>query len=226
MITFGLFAVIGPLLRSICLILHVFLGLPVALLGDCLERPRQRTTLRMIMYQGTSTLRRALLPIIDVLGAFGCWEVLLVALVMIQLEIPSITDTIYQDNRCQELDPEHGTTCIEVQFNALDNFLVVGVAWAVLTAASALAMDIAGDAELNSHNVTGEEEKRYEFGQDIPHRRSNLSRDRAWVGSGKNSKSSQHLSPENDGGEDDYYSPLQQRGDEGRNNGLEQIVFL
>ncbi|KAL7528950.1 hypothetical protein ACHAXR_002715, partial [Thalassiosira sp. AJA248-18] len=147
MLTFGLFAVVGPIIRSASLILHVFLGLPVALLGDCIERPRNRTTLRMVLYQATFTLRRALLPVIDALGAFCCWEVLIVALIMIQLEMPSITDTIYQDNRCEEADPEHGRTCIEVQFNALDNFLVVGIAWFVLIVASGLAMDLAGDAD-------------------------------------------------------------------------------
>ena len=113
MLTFGLFAIVGPVIRSICLLLHVLIGLPEALLGECIERPRRRTTLRLALYQATSTLRRALLPVIDALGAFCCWEVLVVALFMIQLEIPSITDTIYQDDRCREADPEHGRTCIE-----------------------------------------------------------------------------------------------------------------
>merc|ERR1712216_667070 len=122
MLTFGLFAVVGPILRSCCLIMHVLLGLPVMLLGDCIERPRKRTSLRLILYHATFTLRKALLPVIDALGAFGCWEVLIVALLMIQLEMPSITDTIYS-NKCQEADPEHGRTCIEMQFNAMDTFL-------------------------------------------------------------------------------------------------------
>eukprot|EP00571_Detonula_confervacea_P008943 CAMPEP_0172328038 /NCGR_PEP_ID=MMETSP1058-20130122/60141_1 /TAXON_ID=83371 /ORGANISM="Detonula confervacea, Strain CCMP 353" /LENGTH=995 /DNA_ID=CAMNT_0013045135 /DNA_START=204 /DNA_END=3191 /DNA_ORIENTATION=- len=225
MLTFGLFAVVGPILRSVCLILHVLMGLPVALLGDCMERPRQRTTLRMVMYQATSTFRRALLPIIDALGAFGCWEVLIVALIMIQLEMPSITDTIYQDDRCQEADPEHGPTCIEVQFNALDNFLVVGIAWVVLTAASALAMDVAGDSEEKSHNSVGQDEKRYEFGQPIPLRRSNLNRSRAWIGSTGDESQSGGAGNDNDDG-DEYYSPLQQQEEGGGDNGLEQIVFV
>ena len=83
--------------------LHVFLGLPVAF--DCMERPRQRTTLRMVLYQVVSILRRGLLPIIDALEAFCCWEVLIVALIMIQLDMSSITDTIYQDDRCQSWIP-------------------------------------------------------------------------------------------------------------------------
>ncbi|KAL3800054.1 hypothetical protein ACHAW5_003702 [Stephanodiscus triporus] len=68
MLTFGLFAVVGPVLRSICFLLHVLLGLPEALLGDCIERPRRRTTLLLALYRATSTFRRALLPVIDALG--------------------------------------------------------------------------------------------------------------------------------------------------------------
>lgn len=226
MLTFGLFAVVGPIIRSICLIIHVFLGLPVALLGECIERPRKRTTLRMVLYQATYTLRRALLPIIDTLGAFCCWEVLIVALIMIQLEMPSITDTIYQDDRCQETDPEHGRTCIEVQFNALDNFLVVGIAWIVLIVTSGLAMDLAGDADEKVH-LMGQGENRYEFGQTIPQRRSNFNRDRAWIGSGSRKKNKANEDNAASGGEEDeeYFSPLQQGESEGH-NGLEQIVFV
>ena len=227
MLTFGLFAVVGPILRSCCLVLHVLLGLPVLMLGDCIERPRQRTSLRMILYQATSTLRRALLPVIDALGAFGCWEVLIVALLMIQLEMPSITDTIYNDDRCQEADPEHGRTCIEVQFNALDTFLVIGIAWVVLIVASGLAMDLAGDADEKSHNNIGQEEKRYEFGQPIPLRRSNLSRSRAWMGSIPKKSQKRKTSDVGEDDGDEYFSPLQQQEDgAGRDNGLEQIVFV
>jgi len=251
MITFGMFAVIGPIARSTCLVLHVLLGLPVALLGDCIERRhlrRKSMTVRRILYRLAYRARRALLPVIDGLGAFMCWEVLLIALVMIQLEMPSITDTIYQDDRCLEADPEHGRTCIEVQFNATDDILVVGIAWAVLILASGLAMDLAGeDEELDGGGigVGGEgggggtrEEKRYEFGMPIPQRRSNLSRDRSWMGSsspvGKSNGSGARDGDTNDGNSggnnddgEDYYSPLQGgSGGRGRDNGLEQIVFV
>ena len=233
MLTFGLFAVCGPIVRSICLILHVLLGLPLALLGDCIERPRHRSTLRLVMFHATSSLRGTLRPVIDALGAFCCWEVLIVALIMIQLEMPSITDTIYKDERCQEADPEHGSTCIEVQFNALDSFLVVGIAWVVLIVASGLAMDLAGDADEKPHIIGGQEEKRYEFGQSIPHRRprSNLSRDQAWFGAniGKMMKGQTEAAGNEGNGDEEeqaYYSPLQHQEEGGGQNGLEQIVFV
>jgi len=237
MVTFGLFAVVGPIIRSICIILHVLLGLPVAVLADCIEQPRKRTTVRTILYRSTVAIRSTLLPVIDALGAFCCWEVLIVALLMIQLEMPSITDTIYQDDRCEQADPEHGRTCIEVQFNATDNILVVGIAWVVLMVASGLAMDLAVDAEEHkpSLNLGGGEEKRYEFGQPIPQRRSNLNRDRAWMGSssGRNGQGGANGGDGADGDDgddgddtdgDEYFSPLQGGG--GQDNGLEEIVFV
>ena len=143
-------------------------------------------TLRLTLYKTTLTLRKALLPVIDALGAFCCWEVLIVALIMIQLEIPSITDTIYEDDRCHEADPAHGETCIEVQFNVLDSFLTVIMGWFLLIIGSGLAMDVATDAYngKSSHVMELHEEKRYEFGQPIPpRRRAYLSRDSAWFGS-------------------------------------------
>jgi len=232
MMTFGLFAVVGPVIRSICIILHVLLGLPVAVLADCIEQPRKRTTVRTVLYRLTVAIRSSLLPVIDALGAFCCWEVLIVALLMIQLEMPSITDTIYQDDRCEQADPEHGRTCIEVQFNATDNILVVGIAWVVLIVSSGLAMDLAVDAEEHEPSLNlggGGEKKRYEFGQPIPQRRSNLNRDRAWIGSssGRNGRGGDNGGDGTDGDDgdgDEYFSPLQGGG--GQENGLEEIVFV
>lgn len=217
MVTFGLFVVVGPILRSVCLIMHVLLGLPVALLGDCIERPRHRTTFRMILYQVTSTFQRGLRPIIDALGAFCSWEVLIVAFIMIQLEMPSITDTIYQDDRCQEADPEYGRTCIEVQFNAMDNFLLVGVAWFALVAASSLLLDLAADGEERSLIET---KKKYEYGQPIPQRRSNLNSDQSWKGALGGRKS---IGDNINMDRGSYYSSVQV---EEERDCLEEIVFV
>merc|ERR1711957_177349 len=41
MATFGLFVVVGPLVRSTCLVLHVVLGLPVTLSGGRSEKTMQ-----------------------------------------------------------------------------------------------------------------------------------------------------------------------------------------
>ena len=171
MLTFGMFVVVGPILRAVCLTLNACLGIPVALLQDCIERPRHRTTVRLVLYQATTQLQKALRPAIDCLGAFCSWEVLIVALIMIQLEMPSITDTIYQDDKCQEADPEHGRTCIEVQFNALDTFLVVVVSFFILTGASAFAMTLAS-SEDEQPLLNDKDEKRYEYGQPIPQRQA------------------------------------------------------
>jgi hypothetical protein len=242
LLTFGMFAIVGPILRSLCLLLYVLLGLPEALLSECIEHPRRRTTLRLSLYKATSTLRKMLLPIIDALGAFCCWEVLIVALIMIQMEIPAITDTIYNDDRCHEADPAHGETCIEVQFNVLDSFLTVILGWAVLILGSGLVMDVATDSQYgkSSSHVMDFEEKRYEFGQPIPpppqRRQANLSRDNAWFGSmissgqlsaslGAQGGNNQHDTDDERG---EYYSPLQHQDEDdvGVDDGLEQIVFV
>ena len=237
MATFGVFAVAGPLLRSMCLATHVLLGLPMTLLGESLDREQHRrrdpVTLRRALYRAARSFRRTLLPVIDALGALGCWEVLIVALVMIQLEMPSITDTIYQNARCEMADPDHGRTCIEVQFNSTDNFLVVGVAWVVLAVASRLALDLAGDVHMDlSSSAGGVEEKRYEFGQPIPHRRSDLIRGRSRTTSDNqqnqldNGNDAGHQDKDDSGHEGgEYFSPLQ--GGSGQNgHPMEQIVFV
>ena len=237
MVTFGLFAVVGPIMRSVCLIMHALLGVPVAVLGELIERPRQRTALRVLMFRLSSLLRRGLVVAIDSLGAFVCWEVLMVALVMIQLEMPSITDTIYDDDRCEEADPEHGRTCIEVQFNATDSFFVVGIAWAVLVLASGFAMDLAAQASEDSSPVAGQEKDRYEYGGPIPRKRSNQNSAQTWLGSTRNNSVVDALaaatgSEDDEKGDGEYFSPLQQNESEGKDDGenhhdgLEQIVFV
>jgi hypothetical protein len=130
----------------------------------------------------SSTLQNALRTFIDASGAFCSWEVLIVALVMIQAEMPSITDTIYEDDRCMEADPEHGKTCIEVQFNVKDNFLLIAIAFAVLVAASAFVMDLAANDDSGTM-LTEKSRMRYEYGMAIPRRtRANMSSDQSWKG--------------------------------------------
>lgn len=184
MVTFGIFVVVGPILRSIALLLHVILGLPVALFGECIEQPRRRTSLRMFLYELTATIQKALRPFIDTSGAFCSWDVLIVALLMIQAEMPSITDTIYEDDRCIEADPDRGTTCIEVQFNIKDSFLLVAIAYVVLVSASVFVMDLATNEE-NGHILTDRHKMRYEYGMVIPpprRTRANMSSDQSWKG--------------------------------------------
>ncbi|KAL7439906.1 hypothetical protein ACHAXH_006959, partial [Discostella pseudostelligera] len=215
MVTFGIFAVVGPVLRSSCLILHVMLGLPVAILGNSLEQqPRKRTTVRVALYRITCTARRALLLVVDALGAICCWEVLFIALIMIQLEMPAITDTIYQDDRCQEIDPNHGKTCIEVQFNTLDSLLTIVVAWIILIIACGLAIDLARDEDDQPHHI-GPDETSYEFGQPIPRHRSNFSRNRGYEVGRIHETSNAVANKDND--DDEYFSPLGHH----RDNGLE-----
>ena len=106
-----------------------------------------------------------------------------------------------------------------------DNFYVVCIARVVLILSSGLAVDLAVESDEKLHNGAGQEEKRYEFGQPIPQRRSNLNRDRAWmVGSSKTKSNARDVG--NDGDEEEYFSPLEAGDDGGGQNPLEQIVFL
>ncbi|KAL7520455.1 hypothetical protein ACHAWX_005566 [Stephanocyclus meneghinianus] len=221
MVTFGIFVVIGPLIRSVALTLHVIIGLPVALLGDCIEQPRRRTSLRMIFYRLTSTIQKALRPFIDATGAFCSWEVLIIALLMIQAEMPSITNTIYEDDRCMEADPEHGRTCIEVQFNTIDNFLLICIAWAVLIAASWLVLDLALSEE---GYLSLDSNKRYEYGMTIPRRtRANHSSEQSWKGALRDGD----ISDSGSGvGAQLTYSPLHQHESSEEIEPLEEIVFI
>ena len=117
---------------------------------------------------------------------------------------------IYQDDRCREADPENGWTCIEVQFNAMDSFLTIGVAWFVLIVGSGLAMALAGDAHGKAHPLD-QDEKRYEFGQPIPRRRANVGRNASWYGyTGATSQPPGAVGNRDDEG-GKYFSPLQQQ---------------
>ena len=185
--TLGAFVAAGPLLRASCLALDAILASTPAWVGDA------------------SGIRSGLRSAIDALGAFCAWEVLLVAMVMIQHEMPGITDTIYQDDRCSAADPERGRACVDVRFDATNDVWAVAAAWLVLIAASKVAMDLAEEEEGEST------EGRHDRGRDLPPRRSDPWRRK-----------------ESDGGrvagEGEDLSALQRRDE--REQGLEEIVFL
>ena len=67
-------------------------------------------------------------------GAFCAWEVFVIAVTMIGLLMPSITNTILMDSRCQEVDPSG--TCFQVEFQVLPSFASVLVAGVLLVVIS------------------------------------------------------------------------------------------
>ena len=108
--TFGLFIVLGPLLRSFLCIL--------ASLCHCHE---------------TSTARRILLASLEFVGAFCAWEVLVAAVGMVDLLMPSITSTVIINPDCAAISSDG--SCLSVEFDLLDSFTFVllgGLALVVL----------------------------------------------------------------------------------------------
>jgi Paraquat-inducible protein A len=111
--TFNLFVVFGPIFRSL---LCVF-GLAVPL-------PRK--------------IRSLVLMTVDFVGAFCAWEVFVIAMFMVDMLMPSITDTIYNNPSCAQVS-ENGS-CLKVEFNILTTFLLSMLGGTLLLVVSGLAV--------------------------------------------------------------------------------------
>lgn len=98
--TFGLFMVLGPLLR-------VFLCV-LASVCPC---------------AASSRARRILLASLEFVGAFCAWEVLVAAVGMVDLLMPSITGTVILNPDCAAISPDG--SCLSVEFVLLDSFTFV-----------------------------------------------------------------------------------------------------
>ena len=109
--TFNLFVVFGPVARSLLCIL----GLIVP-----------------------SRVRRIVLWAVDLLGAFCAWEVFIIAMFMVDMLMPSITDTIYNNPSCAQV-AEDGS-CLHVEFNVLLSFFLLVVGGALLLVVSGTAI--------------------------------------------------------------------------------------
>ena len=102
MATFSLFVVFGPLLRSLlCVLGHVL--------------PGRLSTIQTF---------------VDLIGAFCAWEVLVIAVSMISLLMPTITNTILIDDRCKEIDQDG--RCFQVDFSVLRTFILILVSGTML----------------------------------------------------------------------------------------------
>merc|ERR1712176_40610 len=88
--TFGLFCVVGPVVRAVLLCLTV-------LLDQC----RISTT--------------NIAVIVNFLGSFCAWEVFAIATLMVQMLMPSITDTIIRNPACGSISDDG--SCLKIEFN-------------------------------------------------------------------------------------------------------------
>jgi hypothetical protein len=100
MATFVWFVIVGPLVRS-------FLAIRAS-------RQVERPEMTPIQSQVVRRRRERLTTWIDFVGAFCAWEVFSISALMVNLLMPSITNTIIMDPRCQMLTDERGS-CMEVE---------------------------------------------------------------------------------------------------------------
>jgi len=88
--TFGLFCVVGPVIRAVLLFFTV-------LLDQCCVSVTN------------------LAVIVNFLGSFCAWEVFAIATIMVQMLMPSITDTIVRNPACGSISDDG--SCLKIEFN-------------------------------------------------------------------------------------------------------------
>lgn len=123
MATFGLFIVLGPAIRAALLV-------AVTLLDQC-----------NLPVSGLATM-------VNFIGAFCSWEVFAIAIVMVQMLMPSITNTIINNPVCGKISADG--SCLQVEFNILnDSFAAIVVGWCLLVITSWVVVKRGSDRVLN-----------------------------------------------------------------------------
>jgi hypothetical protein len=112
--TFGLFCVLGPAIRAVLLLV-------VALLDRC-----------RLPVEPVANL-------VNFIGAFCSWEVFAIAIVMVQMLMPSITNTIIRNKACEKISDDG--SCLQVEFNILPwTFWTIVLGGVLLIAVSCVAI--------------------------------------------------------------------------------------
>lgn len=110
MATFGLFIVLGPAIRVVLIVIASFL--------DRCHLPMSGVAIA-----------------IKFIGAFCSWEVFAIAIVMVQMLMPSITNTIVNNPVCGNISSDG--SCLQVEFNILPfSFAAIVIAWMLLALVS------------------------------------------------------------------------------------------
>jgi len=119
--TFMVFIVFGPIIRAFVCLLNLVLPL-------------------------TKKLHRTFMTVIDLLGCFCAWEVFAVAMVLVQMEMPDITNTIIGNENpvCRALSKGTGLgqSCFRVEFNVLPTFLIVLIGGSILMLVATLSVKL------------------------------------------------------------------------------------
>mmetsp|Transcript_4865 Transcript_4865/g.7360 ORF Transcript_4865/g.7360 Transcript_4865/m.7360 type:complete len:632 (+) Transcript_4865:529-2424(+) len=119
--TFAFFIVLGPLLRTFIM------------------------TIDLIVPASKSQHKR-LMTIINFLGAFCAWEVFLVALFLVDMEMPTITNTIINDkdtDLCKILyQVGYDRSCLQIEFHVWNSFVLVILGGTALMQAASLTVKL------------------------------------------------------------------------------------
>lgn len=126
--TFGLFCVLGPVLRAVLLLV-------VALLDRC------RWPVEPVA------------NLVNFIGSFCSWEVFAIAIVMVQMLMPSITNTIIRNKVCEKISDDG--SCLQVEFNILPwTFWTVVLGGVLLVAVSCVAINRGTDRSTTAASTT------------------------------------------------------------------------
>jgi hypothetical protein len=122
--TFVWFVIAGPILRAVLCVIA--------------SRYNETSTMSDTTIVKLYRTKRYLSTWIDFIGAFCAWEVFTVAVLMVDLLMPSITSTIFIDPRCAQIVSTAATNttnidtknanCFEVEFDVMKNTF-----WMVIT---------------------------------------------------------------------------------------------
>mmetsp|Transcript_12809 Transcript_12809/g.24847 ORF Transcript_12809/g.24847 Transcript_12809/m.24847 type:complete len:700 (+) Transcript_12809:355-2454(+) len=119
--TFGFFCVFGPILRALVTVIH-------------------------LTVPGSKKQHSRLMTVINFLGSFCAWEVFLVALFLVDVEMPPITSTIINSDDTKWCDILHEAgfdpACFQVEFNILKTFLLVVIGGTLLMFVTSLAVKL------------------------------------------------------------------------------------
>ena len=131
--TFGLFCVVGPVVRAVLLFLTV-------LLDHCCVSVTN------------------LAVIVNFLGSFCAWEVFSIATIMVQMLMPSITDTIIRNPACSTISDDG--SCLKIEFNlvpfAFSMVVIGGTSMVVLSWIATGRVMLADDKEYDAVHTDGD----------------------------------------------------------------------
>jgi hypothetical protein len=120
--TFAFFTVLGPVLRAAITIIDLLVPM-------------------------SKSMHKRFMTVINLLGGFCAWEVFFVALFLVNMEMPSITNTILDENTpacvlVSKSDPSLSKSCFMVEFNLLPSFGYVVAGGTVLMLVASLAVKL------------------------------------------------------------------------------------